>query len=44
MAKVSGGNIVEFGGPLTTDPSASTPIKPFSGTQPAPPAGGVPGQ
>jgi hypothetical protein len=43
MGKVQNGKIVLFGGPLTTDPSASGAIKPYSGTQPAPPASGVPG-
>jgi ABC-type branched-subunit amino acid transport system substrate-binding protein len=42
MAKVSGGKIVLFGGPMTTDPTAGSPIKPYSGTQPAPPANGIP--
>jgi len=42
MAQVKGGKIVLLGGPLTTDPSASSPIKPYSGTQPAPPANGIP--
>jgi branched-chain amino acid transport system substrate-binding protein len=42
MAKIQGGKVVEFGGPLTTDPTAGSPIKPYTGTQPAPPASGVP--
>ncbi len=42
LGQVRGGKIVLFGGPLTTDPSASSPITPFTGTQPAPPANGIP--
>jgi ABC-type branched-subunit amino acid transport system substrate-binding protein len=42
MAQLRGGKIVLFGGPLTTDPAASSPITPYTGTQPAPPANGVP--
>ncbi len=43
MGRVQGGKIVLFGGPMTTDPTASSPITPYSGTQPAPPASGIPG-
>jgi hypothetical protein len=42
LGQVRGGKIVLFGGPLTTEPTASSPIKPYTGTQPAPPAGGIP--
>jgi ABC-type branched-subunit amino acid transport system substrate-binding protein len=42
MAKIQGGKIVLFGGPLTTDPSASAAITPYSGKQTAPPANGIP--
>jgi branched-chain amino acid transport system substrate-binding protein len=43
MGRIQGGKIVLFGGPLTTDPTAGSPITPYSGTQPAPPASGIPG-
>jgi ABC-type branched-subunit amino acid transport system substrate-binding protein len=42
MGQVKNGQIVLTGGPLTTDPTPSTPITPFTGTQPAPPANGIP--
>jgi hypothetical protein len=42
MAKVQGGKIVEFGSAMTTEPGAGSPIKPYSGSQPAPPANGIP--
>jgi ABC-type branched-subunit amino acid transport system substrate-binding protein len=42
MGQVRNGQIVLFGGPLTTDPTAGSPIKPYTGTQPAPPANGIP--
>ena len=42
MGKIQGGKIVLFGGPLTTEPTASSPITPYTGTQPAPPANGIP--
>jgi ABC-type branched-subunit amino acid transport system substrate-binding protein len=42
MGQIRGGKIVLFGGPLTTEPTAGSPITPFTGTQPAPPASGVP--
>jgi branched-chain amino acid transport system substrate-binding protein len=42
MGQIRGGNIVLFGGPMTTDPTASSPITPFTGTQPTPPANGIP--
>jgi branched-chain amino acid transport system substrate-binding protein len=42
MAKVQGGKIVAFGGPLLTDPTPSGPITPYTAAQPAPPASGVP--
>jgi ABC-type branched-subunit amino acid transport system substrate-binding protein len=42
IGKVIGGKIVLSGGPLTTTPAASSPITPYTGTQPAPPASGIP--
>jgi len=42
IGQVRNGKIVLFGGPLTTEPTASSAITPYSGQQPAPPAGGVP--
>lgn len=42
MGQIRKGKIVLFGGPLVTDPSAGSPIKPYTGTQPAPPANGIP--
>jgi ABC-type branched-subunit amino acid transport system substrate-binding protein len=42
MAQIRGGKIVEFGGPLTTEPTAGSPITPYTGAQPAPPANGIP--
>ena len=42
MGQVRNGKIVLFGGPLTTQPTAGTPITPYTGTQPAPPANGIP--
>jgi branched-chain amino acid transport system substrate-binding protein len=42
MGQIRGGKLVLFGGPLTTDPTSSSPITPYSGTQPAPPANGIP--
>ena len=42
IGQVRGGKIVLFGGPLTTDPTASSTIAPYNGTQPAPPANGIP--
>jgi branched-chain amino acid transport system substrate-binding protein len=44
LAKVVGSAINAFGPILTTDPSASGAITPYTGTQPAPPASGVPSQ
>jgi ABC-type branched-subunit amino acid transport system substrate-binding protein len=44
MGQIRGGKIVLFGGPLTTDPTSGSPISPYSGTQPAPPANGIPAQ
>jgi ABC-type branched-subunit amino acid transport system substrate-binding protein len=43
LAKVTGGKIVEFGTPLTTDPTATGTITPFKGAQAPPPASGIPG-
>jgi ABC-type branched-subunit amino acid transport system substrate-binding protein len=42
MGKVQGGKIVLFGGPLTTSPDANSAITPYTTSQPAPPASGVP--
>jgi hypothetical protein len=42
MARIQGGKIVEFGSAMTTEPTASSPIKPYTGSQPAPPANGIP--
>jgi branched-chain amino acid transport system substrate-binding protein len=42
MGQIRGGKIVLFGGALTTDPSAGSAITPYTGTQPAPPANGIP--
>jgi ABC-type branched-subunit amino acid transport system substrate-binding protein len=42
MGQVRSGKIVLFGTPMTTDPTPSGPIVPYTGVQPAPPASGVP--
>ncbi len=42
IGKVTGGKIVLSGGPLVTDPTPSGAITPYTGTQPAPPASGIP--
>ncbi len=42
IGQLRGGRIVLFGGPLTTDPSPGSPITPYTGTQAAPPANGIP--
>jgi branched-chain amino acid transport system substrate-binding protein len=42
MGQIRGGKIVLFGGPMTTDPTASSPITPYTGTQSPPPASGIP--
>jgi hypothetical protein len=42
MGQVRNGQIVLFGGPLTTDPTPGSPITPYTGGQPQPPASGVP--
>jgi hypothetical protein len=39
---VRSGKIVLFGQPLTTTPSSSSPIVPYTGGQPTPPANGIP--
>jgi ABC-type branched-subunit amino acid transport system substrate-binding protein len=41
MGQVRGGKIVLFGGPLVTEPTAGSPITPYTKAQPAPPASGV---
>jgi ABC-type branched-subunit amino acid transport system substrate-binding protein len=42
MGQIRGGKIVLFGGPLRTDPTASSAITPYTTAQAAPPASGVP--
>jgi ABC-type branched-subunit amino acid transport system substrate-binding protein len=42
VGQIRHGKVVLFGGPLTTDPTASSPITPYTTSQPAPPASGVP--
>ncbi len=42
MGQIRGGKIVLFGGAMTTDPTASSPITPYTTSQPAPPASGIP--
>ncbi len=42
MAQLRNGKIVLLGGPLTTDPTPTGAITPYSVAQPAPPASGVP--
>ena len=42
MGAVKNGKIVLSGGPLTTTPVAGSAISPYTGTQPAPPASGIP--
>jgi ABC-type branched-subunit amino acid transport system substrate-binding protein len=42
LGQVRNGKIVLFGGPLTTDPTKGSPITPYHGSQPAPPANGIP--
>jgi hypothetical protein len=42
LGQVRNGKIVLFGGPLVTTPAAGSPITPYTGTQPTPPASGVP--
>jgi len=42
IGQVRNGKIVLFGGPMTTEPTASSAITPYTGQQPAPPASGVP--
>jgi branched-chain amino acid transport system substrate-binding protein len=42
IGQVKGGNIVLTGKPLTTSPAAGSAITPYTGTQPAPPANGIP--
>ena len=40
---IRGGKIVLSGSPMTTDPTPSGAVTPYSVKQPAPPASGVPG-
>ncbi|MBV9607120.1 MAG: ABC transporter substrate-binding protein [Solirubrobacterales bacterium] len=42
IGMVKGGQIVLSGPPLTSTPAAGSPITPYSGTQPSPPASGIP--
>jgi branched-chain amino acid transport system substrate-binding protein len=42
MGMIKNGKIVLSGGPLTTTPVAGSAITPSTGTQPAPPASGIP--
>ena len=42
IGMVKNGNIVLSGGPLVTTPESGSAITPYSGTQPAPPASGIP--
>jgi ABC-type branched-subunit amino acid transport system substrate-binding protein len=42
MGQIKNGKIVLLGGPMTTEPTAGSPIKPYTTTQPAPPANGIP--
>jgi len=42
MGVIRGGVIVLDGNPLTTDPTPGSAIAPYTGTQPSPPASGVP--
>jgi ABC-type branched-subunit amino acid transport system substrate-binding protein len=42
MGQIRGGKIVLFGGPLTTEPTAGSPITPYTATQPSPPSNGIP--
>lgn len=44
IGQLKGGQIVLSGGPKTTDPTPSGPITPYTATQPAPPANGIPAQ
>jgi ABC-type branched-subunit amino acid transport system substrate-binding protein len=42
IGHVEGGKVVLSGHPLTTEPASASAITPYTGTQPAPPAGGIP--
>ena len=42
IGQVRAGKIVLFGQPLTSTPSPSSPIVPYTGGQPAPPTNGIP--
>ena len=44
IGQIRNGKLVLFGQPLTTTPAAGSPITPFTGSQPAPPANGIPSQ
>jgi len=42
IGTIKNGQIVLSGGPLTTTPAAGSAITPYTGSQPAPPASGIP--
>jgi ABC-type branched-subunit amino acid transport system substrate-binding protein len=42
LGQLTNGAIQLMGGPLTTTPAAGSAITPYTGTQPAPPANGIP--
>jgi hypothetical protein len=42
IGQVKNGKIVLTGKPLVTTPASGSPISPYNGTQPAPPANGIP--
>jgi len=42
MGQVRGGKIVLFGGPMVTEPTAGSPITPYTGAESSPPSSGVP--
>ncbi len=42
MGQIRGGKLVMSGQPLTSTPAAGSPITPYTGGQPAPPASGIP--
>jgi branched-chain amino acid transport system substrate-binding protein len=42
IGQIVNGDIILSGGPLTTTPEPGSPVTPYSGVQPAPPASGIP--
>ena len=42
IGQITNGNVVLSGQPLTTTPEPGSPVTPYSGVQPAPPASGIP--